>query len=290
MLFSYLEKTKQICIIAHKNPDLDTLCAAQSLYNTIKNSINTHLVCIDKIPEIYKKIIDYKQWKTEIPEDSKKIITLDCSNWERTGFELKPEFNILNFDHHNTNTNFGNYNYVIKDASSTCEMLAEIIFRYNITPSKNTATLLLSGIYDDTDSLKLPNTSSNTLKICRKLIKCNANLQQVVENIKPKFKSLQLKKIGVILSQTYINKANVAVCVQNGSHSEDHQETIVKLIDQIPNTKFSLLLTRNHQKLLRGSLRSNNSNTDVSKIAKKYGGGGHKKAAGFICSEDLIKL
>ena len=289
MLFSFLENTKEITIIAHKNPDLDTLCATQSLYNILKQSIKINLVCLDSIPKKYKKIIKTDIWKTQIPKTAKKIITLDCSSWERTGFEHKSEFTILNFDHHNTNTNFGNYNYVIKDASSTCEMLAEVIFRYKIEISSNTATLLLSGIYDDTDSLKLPNTSTKTFKICKLLLEQKANIKQVSRNIQPKFTSSQLRKIGHILTNTYVNKSQVAMCLQNGNHKNDHQETIIKLIDQIPHTKFSMLLTRNHKGLLRASLRSNNSNTDVSQIAKKFGGGGHKKAAGFICKEEQIQ-
>ena len=256
MLFSFLENTKEITIIAHKNPDLDTLCAAQSLYNILKQALKINLVCSDLIPTQYETIIKSDNWIKYIPKTAQKIITLDCSNWERTGLEAKDQYTILNFDHHNTNSNFGNYNYVIKDASSTCEMLAEVIFRYNISISQNTATLLL---------------------------------KEVIKNIRPKFSSTQLKKIGTLLTQTYINKANVAICVQNGNHDKDHKETIIKLIDQIPNTKFSMLLTRNHKGILRASLRSNNSNTDVSKIAQKFGGGGHKKAAGFVCDQSKIK-
>lgn len=289
MLFSFLENTKEITIIAHKNPDLDTLCAAQSLYNILKQALKINLVCSDLIPTQYETIIKSDNWIKYIPKTAQKIITLDCSNWERTGLEAKDKYTILNFDHHNTNSNFGNYNYVIKDASSTCEMLAEVIFRYNISISQNTATLLLTGIYDDTDSLKLPNTSKKTLQTCKKLIENKANLKEVIKNIRPKFSSTQLKKIGTLLTQTYINKAKVAICVQNGNHDKDHKETIIKLIDQIPNTKFSMLLTRNHKGILRASLRSNNSNTDVSKIAQKFGGGGHKKAAGFVCDQSKIK-
>lgn len=288
MLFSFLENTNEIAIIAHKNPDLDTLCAAQSLYNIINQALTTHLICIDEIPKKYETIINTTIWKKEVPNSCRKIITLDCSNWERTGLIQKQTYKILNFDHHNTNTNFGNYNYVIKDSSSTCEMLAEVIFRYKINISVQTATLLLTGIYDDTESLKLPNTSSKTFKICKELIYKGANILKTKKNIKPVFTSDQLKKIGEILMNTYLNKSKVAICLQNGNHSTDHQETIVKLIDQIPNTKFSMLLTRNHQGLLRASLRSNQSKTDVSLIAKKYGGGGHKNAAGFICNETKI--
>ena len=57
MLFSFLENTQEITIIAHKTPDLDTLCAAQSLYNILKKSIKINLICFDSIPKKYKQII-----------------------------------------------------------------------------------------------------------------------------------------------------------------------------------------------------------------------------------------
>ena len=170
MLFSFLEKTNKITIITHTIPDLDTLCSAKSLYNILNRHMEVELVCSDIIPNRYQEIINYKNWKTKISENSEKVITLDCSNWERTGVQ-KPEKPILNIDHHETNKGFGDYNYVIKNASSTCEMLAEIFQKYNLDISEQSSTLLLTGIFDDTDKLQHPNVTQKTLKICSFLLK-----------------------------------------------------------------------------------------------------------------------
>ena len=289
MLLEFISQSAALAIVSHKIPDLDTLCSAASLQH-ICSPKKTHLICKDKLSSRFQNIFPTQTWLTDIPPHIQNIIVLDCSNWERTGLEKKRSYNILNLDHHQSNNNFGKYNYVITSASSTCEMLASIYKTYQINITPQIAQLLLNGIYDDTKNLQTPSTTSNTLRICKLLISKGACHQIATLHSRPKLNSHKLINIGKTLLQTYINKNGIAITKQKGDHKRDHLDLIIDLVDQIPNKNFSALLTRNHKGLIRGSLRNNRNEHDMTLIAKHFGGGGHKRAAGFTTNKETLDL
>ena len=282
MLFNFLKQTRAISIVCHAQPDLDTLCAAVSLKNILSQTpLTVHLVCQSPIDPKFKDFIYETQFSNHIPSNTQKVVVLDCSSWQRTKLK-QPEVPILNLDHHNTNTNFGDYNYVIKTAASTCEMLAEIYQSYNINLSPQTAQVLINGVYSDTKSLTTCNVSSNTLRICSWLAKLKANVKIAHSTNKTALNSTELKELGLALLNTKIDRNQIAISSNNAKHSSAYLDKAIELIDQIPNKKYSILLSRNHKGLIRASMRNNKGEIDVSKIAAKFNGGGHKKAAGFV--------
>jgi len=287
MLLEFISQSAALAIVSHKIPDLDTLCSAASLQH-ICSPKKTHLICKDKLTPRFQTLFPKQTWLTDIPPHIQNIIVLDCSNWERTGLEKKQSYNILNLDHHQSNNNFGKYNYVITSASSTCEMLTSIYKTYQIHITSRVAQLLLNGIYDDTQGLQTPSTTSNTLRICKFLVSKGACNQTATLHSKPKLSSHKLINIGKTLLKTYINQEGIAITKQKGDHKHDHLDLIIDLTDQIPNKNFSALLTRNHKGLIRGSLRNNRSDHDMIPIARQFGGGGHKRAAGFTTNKDTL--
>lgn len=287
MLLEFIADSKSLAIVSHTTPDLDTLCAASSIQDIIPN-IESFLVCKDMIPQRMQKLFPNQKWRLEIPAHVKEIIAIDCSNWQRTGLPENSSYKILNFDHHQTNTSFGEFNYIIKSASSTCEMLADIIRIYGIKIQTHTSQKLLNGIYDDTKCLQTPSTTSKTLKACKFLQQHGANPQIASQTTKPKLNYRKLKNLGSTLQNTYVNQHGIAICKQKGDHKRDHLDLIIDLVDQIPSKKFSALFTRNHKGLVRASLRNNKTEYDMTQIAKTFGGGGHKRAAGFIASKETI--
>ena len=288
MLFEFIAQSPAIAIVSHSIPDLDTLSSAASL-KLLCSSQEVHLVCADKLIKRHQSLFPDLTWQTQIPKHITDLIVLDCSNWERTRLKKLETYRILNLDHHKTNDNFGDFNYVIKSASSTCEMLSEIFRIYQVPISKEIAQHLLNGIYDDTKSLQTPSTSSQTLKTCSYLMKNGANSQLAYSNTQSKLSSHKLKAIGKTLMKTYINQHGIAISKQKGDHKRDHLDLIIDLTDQIPNKNFSALLTRNHKGLIRGSLRNNRNEQDMTLIANHFGGGGHKRAAGFTTNKEILE-
>ena len=302
--FYLIKKSKNILLTAHRKPDSDTLGSVLALNDILKKlKKNIYCYCQDNIPERFNFMIG----SSDIISGSKilskisnidLIITLDSGSIDQAGINNLPfakEIPIINIDHHQDSTYFGKINIVKGNTSSTAEIIYDIFNKVGLPINKEIATCLLTGIFGDTDSFKNPNTTDRTLIITSKLLAAGARLKQITRYTLQDKSLSTLKLWGEILSRirkhNNLNMVSTIITredLKKYSASYDDLEGISNFLNSIPETRASLVLTEREGEI-KGSLRTLRKGVDVSKIAHLFGGGGHKKAAGFTIPGKLEK-
>ncbi len=227
------------------------------------------------------------------------IITYGCSDLERTGLSLILNTNclILNIDHHPDNSNFGHINIVDHKKSSVAEIVYDFFVFNNWQINKDIATCLLTGIITDTGSFMHANTQSSTLKAAAQLMRKGARANKIVRQTYQNKSPQILKAWGKAIKNSYYDSTHkiiYSVMTENDlaeftALPHAAFEGFVETLNTVPEAKLAMFL-RQEDDIIKGSLRSDIfNNIDVSKIAKIFGGGGHKLAAGFSVAGKLMR-
>lgn len=294
-------------LISHENPDGDTLGAGLALSYYLTNTGIKHvLFCIDRpadyfsfLPGIEKIVTDENLLNLQ---DHDLIITIDCGSIHRTGLSDKLKNNLkelilINIDHHHSNDNYGNHNLVIPTASSTSEIMYNFFSANQIEIDKYAATALLMGILSDTMNFTNAATTEDSLKIASELLKKGARTNQILNNLMQNKNLLALKLWGTILSRTEIqpeyNFAYTIITEQDLKQAQINREDIdglANFLSTLQDVDFIIVMSEEGDETIKGSLRTNRDNIDVAKIAQAFGGGGHKKAAGFKIDKKIMDV
>lgn len=295
---------KSIGITGHVSPDGDCIGSCMALYYYLKEELQNTVeidIYLESVPSEFAFLEDTNIIRSD-NEDEKTydvFFALDSGDLKRIGFAKKYFLNAkkrINIDHHISNTNYGDINHVITNASSTCEVLYDLFKEDKIT--EEIAIPLYIGIVHDTGILTYDNTSEKTLNIVGKLINKDIPFNRIVDETYRQKTFLQNQLLGRCLldSNLYIKEQCIISHISRktmsfyGAKSTD----LGGIVDQLRLTKgvevaiFIHQLKDNDYKV---SMRSNNL-VNVQKIASHFGGGGHIKAAGCVMSgsiKDIIK-
>ncbi|OGH93860.1 MAG: hypothetical protein A2538_03290 [Candidatus Magasanikbacteria bacterium RIFOXYD2_FULL_41_14] len=294
-IYSRLLSANKILIVSHQNPDGDTLGAGTGLLETLKNAgKSARLFCATPAPAKFN-YLPHHDTITSDPSvftdpDVDTVVVLDSGDLRYAGVHIhlyNHLAEIINIDHHPTNELFGTYNLVRPDYSSTSEIIFHFL-RFNgahLNPAS--ATALLTGIITDTDSFTNAATSVSAMAAASELIATGANLNLINDrNVKNKTVG-SLRLWGLVLSRlTKHSDELVSTYVKNEDWlihdvSETESEGIANFLNNLDSAKAALILKETSDGKIKGSFRTTRDDTDVSAMAKKLGGGGHKKAAGF---------
>lgn len=296
-------KAKNIILTAHTNPDGDALGSVLAFllmleeYNKkfIKNLSDIKKIRIiidDELPKYMEKFekssIIERYDDTLINEKADLFISLDCANVERYGRVLEIKKNCkksVNIDHHISNTEHADLNYV-EDVSSTGELIYQFLELFDIGLTKEIADFVYLGIINDTGNFRHDNVTSNTFKVCSELMKAGADNHRVANIIF----AMGRKKVSlfgdVYKNNKMIEKYNFIYYYLSqekmksfGIEKED-TDGIAELLLKIEDSELSLFVREEENGTFKGSLRCNDR-YNVNEIASIFNGGGHIKAAGF---------
>jgi phosphoesterase RecJ-like protein len=286
-------RAKNILVVTHINPDGDCLGSAVALYSFLKNEYNKEatLFLNSKLPDLYKflpNIDKFKMFEEIKDTEYDTVIAIDCAAKDRLVYAI-PLFDkaqtTINIDHHKTNPMYAQYNYVYGDKSSSGEVLTQFAKESEWKFDRNIANGLYVAILTDTGGFKFENTTSETFLAVAELMKYGINpclLYKCCYESKP----LEMVKLSAcaIMKSEFINKGKVAYTIitlddmkQNKALNE-HTDGIVEMLRQVNSVDIAFVIKETDEGFSKISLRS--KNLDVSKIAMKFNGGGHSKAAG----------
>lgn len=297
-----LKNSSGIVIVTHQNPDGDALGSVAALVDYLHQLKQQPLIfCSTQIP-LQLQFLPYtkniSQDKKIFSREIDTIVILDCGDLRYAGINnIIPDHKatIINIDHHPTNEGYGHINYVVPGAASTTEILYSFFKHNGVRINRNMATSLLTGIINDTDNFSNPATSEASLAVASELLRAGANLNLIHKWV-VKNKTINILKLwGVVfqrlnkkedvdMAYTYLTKKDT---LQYGIEDSE-TEGISNFLNKLDGAKISLLIKETADGKIKGSFRTTRDDTDVSIIAKKMGGGGHKKAAGFT-SEGTIE-
>lgn len=219
------------------------------------------------------------------------VVTFGCNTIERTGF---PELvahpaQKINFDHHPDNRMFADINIVEPKTAAVAEMVFYFLkSNPEIEIDRDIATVLLTGIFTDTGGFKHSNTSPEVYQAAAELLKRGARIDTIARETMGNGRPQALRAWARALENARFDpnkKMAFSVMTEEDMLEVDAQEGdltgFVTVLNHIPQAKFALFLRQDGDEI-RGSLRSDpHKKTDVSQIAKFFGGGGHKYASGF---------
>ena len=303
-VISKIKNYQKFLLMIHEEPDGDTLAATVAMYLVLKElGKQAWMVCKDSIPKPFLFLPEVKRIQKDILfGDFEVIIIIDCGDLRLTGFaERLKKFsrvhkNLINIDHHPKNDlwKIANFNLTDQKVSSASEIVWRLIKKLEVNINRNIATAILTGIYTDTGGFKHSNTSPETLRVSSELLNYGARLKEITKNVSLNKSISSLKLWGVALSRIHKNKnLQIVSSVITRKDLEECGATyydlagVVNLMNSIPDSKATILFFETPEGQIRASLRTEKDNVDVSRIAKLFGGGGHKKAAGFTIPADL---
>lgn len=290
--FDVVSKSGRFTLVSHKTPDGDTICSAIALYHLLKEQgKKVELCCIDSdLPMQYRFLEGFERFKQKIDYADSIVITLDCSDIQRAGFDLSGR-EIINIDHHKSNTHFGSYNFVSVDVATAVVLYKLIAQKFRL--SLKSATAVYTGLLSDSQNFTTTLVDASTFRVALELIELGVNPPLTARYVN-RYKSLAHTRLiaKTIDSLQLCCSGKVAimqlsrdVLEAKGARSSD----IDGLIDYgiaLATVEIALLLVEYPQSI-KVSLRS--KERDVSKIAIAFGGGGHKNAAGFEVKSATIE-
>ena len=286
-----IEEAKHIVVIAHVNPDTDSLSSASAVYTyMLKLHKKVSLFCASKhIDEKVRFLPWIDKLKNTFPKDADLAISVDCGSYERLGVQL--EIDLINFDHHKANKNFGTYNVVDDSAVSTTQVLFDFFVQNEIKINEKMATALYAGLLDDSSNFLSIKTDHRVFETAKQLCMAGAD-SRACSSFVSQYMSLAAYRIkgAMMLEMQLFMDGEVAVLhvdqkmmQRYGAKASDCEAALEEAL-YLPTVKVALLLRENKNGTFKGSLRSDAS-IDVSLIAAKYEGGGHYHAAGFTLPE-----
>jgi len=210
---------------------------------------------------------------------------------------------VINIDHHLTNTHFGTANLVDPKATSTCEIILDVVEQMEKTfntslINKTIATYLLTGITVDTNSFQNSNTTAKAFSIASKLLALGADQQTIIKNLYKTHSLSTLKLWGKALSNIKTDKKTGLVWSiitkqdfeSANANEQNIQDLLDKFIASTPGASIVFLIKELPENQVHCSIRTLDD-TDASKLAMLFKGGGHKNAAGFrIKGDSLVKI
>jgi phosphoesterase RecJ-like protein len=305
-IIKVVQKNNIFLITSHANLDGDGIGSELALQFILKKLKKKSIILNqDKLPKIY----DFLPGSNKVHYlednciDTKGIdvgIVLDCSNAKRIGktYEIfKNIKTVINIDHHKSNENFGDLNYVDSSVSSVGEIIYELIRSINIDLlDEDISTCLFTAIITDTGSFRYSNVSSKTFKIASDLTSFGIKPHLIANNIYNRKTYSGLKLLGEALltlevdDSNYVSWLTITRKMLNNAKANDEEiEGIIDIATTLDNTEISILFRETKNNKIKISFRSK-GNFDVNKFAGKFKGGGHPNAAGCLCSGKMDKI
>lgn len=291
-----IDKSKNILILLHENPDGDTIASSVALAMALKK-LGKRVVCAnrDEIPKVFQFIPEADMIQKDfLLGDFDFVITVDCGDMRRTGFadrlsKISKRKKIVNIDHHIKNDlhRFAFLNIVDDTAVASAQIIWRIINFLQVPVDPKIATCILAGIYNDTGGFHNINVTPESLSIASMCISAGARIKLISANISSSKTSQSLMLWGIALRNMRALPSGIiysVITVDEIEACKANPEDIaglVNLLNTVPSSSIALLILETKDGSIRGSIRTESDNIDVSRLARIFGGGGHKKASGF---------
>ena len=287
-----LRAAKTICVVGHIRPDGD--CVGSQLGLTLAlQAEGKKVVCWnqDDMPQKYR-FLDrdglFQKPKRGLKFDC--VVATDCASFERLGqvgpfiARRKP---LINIDHHESNSRYGDLNWVSPRDPSTGELIYRLLktARWNVTP--RIADCLFTAVSTDTGSFQYPSTRPGTFHVGAELVTHGANLAKICDEVYQSYPLPRARLLRHIYSKFRLTHGDrvayfwlkQADFTRTGADSAD-SEGLIDHIRAIEPVVVACVFEEMEPELTRISLRSKSGKVNVNEICAQFGGGGHPAAAG----------
>ena len=289
-----LKTENSFIVVTHISPDGDAIGSLLATYLALSNMGKNALPLLkDKIPHLYDFLPSQDKVIATLDELSftpKWIIALDCAEEKRICGDIakvRKHAGLINIDHHPTNPHYGDLNLVNSSATSTSEIVYQILKATGHPISVNVAKCLYTGLVTDTGGFRFAGVNSNTFQIAAELLDTGFDSYEVCKSLFEEYplgrlqlEKLMLERLEQLLDGRLVISTLYSTDFEKLGLDRSDAEDLVNMLKQVRGTEVGVLITEMENGVTRVSLRSKNQ-IDVSAIAQTLGGGGHRRAAGI---------
>jgi bifunctional oligoribonuclease and PAP phosphatase NrnA len=297
------QEARRVLCICHRNPDGDAMGSLLGIGLLIEQAYPGKQVafhCVDPVPDTFLFLPSALrvQPPPAVLQAGDMAVFVDCAEPKLTDLALSHPrlfdgtYPTVMFDHHPSNPKFGTVNFLQPDAASACEIIVQFADTLGWQIRSDVATCLLTGVYTDTGGLLHSNTTPLVYRTVARLLRAGARHQLIVTSVFRTAKISSLKLWGRVLEKIGITEEGGAISAVTESDfratGADYADLAgaIDYVNAVPGMRFSLVLSERGGKV-KGSLRTLRDDVDVSEMAGRLQGGGHKKAAGFAVDGKL---
>jgi phosphoesterase RecJ-like protein len=297
----FIENNNEFLIISHVNPDGDATSSSCAIAWLLSKLGKTYTIAnMDRFPQRFSYIKGYDKLLTY--HDLEKlplftnVIAVDCADFNRFG-ELNLRFDssvtLVNIDHHATNIGYGHLNLIDTSAAATAQIIYEWIKYFEVPFDENIAKCIYTGLLTDTGGFRYQNTTPKVLAIASELLSFGVNPTDIarisLETITTSHVAMLQRALQTLVIHPSGKIAHV-VCsleaLQHTSATADDLDGIVRYPVNIQGVEVGILFKQLSDYSFKVSFRSNDW-VDVARIASRFGGGGHVRAAGCTIEGSL---
>lgn len=285
-------------VTTHENPDGDALGSVIAMKLALEQLGKDAVLYLSgsvPLPHEYR-FLPLDELTRAPPEDAgeRVLVALDCANVRRLGpdpglVERAPL--VVDIDHHHDNSRFGDVNLVVGEASSTGEILYDVFGELGVALTPEIAEAIYIALVTDTGRFQYANTTPKALRLAAELVEAGADVHQVFQDVYENVAFAKIKLLARALDKASVYEGGrviVSVLVRDdfkdAGAEEPFAEGIIDFLRAVEGTEVVALIreppTQNGP-THRVSLRTRAEGIDVSAIARKSSGGGHRQAAGF---------
>ena len=241
-----------------------------------------------------------RRWPDDVAE--RVLLALDCANESRIADpEVLGRVPLsIDIDHHHDNTRFGQINLIVPDASSTGEVLHDLLGELGVELTPDIAEALYIALVTDTGRFQYTNTTPKALRLAAELVEAGADVHRVFQGVYESVQFAKLKLLARALERAQIYEGGRIVVsyllrtdfAEVGA-AEPYSEGVIDYLRAVEGADMAVLIReppRESGPTRRVSLRASVDELDVSAIARKSGGGGHRQAAGFSSEASIEEI
>jgi bifunctional oligoribonuclease and PAP phosphatase NrnA len=293
-----IRSNDRFLVTTHENPDGDALGSILAMklgLEQLGKDAVLYLSGVIPLPHEYA-FMSLDGLRRTPPEDAAErvVLALDCANDRRLGPDsglLERAPLVVDIDHHHDNSRFGKVNLIVADASSTGEILYDLFRELGVRITPEIAEALYIALVTDTGRFQYTNTTPKTLRLAAELVEAGANVHQVFQDVYENVAFAKIKLLARALEKARVYEGGRLIVAdleradfEAAGAEEPFAEGIIDYLRAVEGTEIVALIreppTQNGP-TRRVSLRTRAEGIDVSAIARKSGGGGHRQAAGF---------
>jgi phosphoesterase RecJ-like protein len=294
-------------LVTHENPDGDALgsiLAAKVGLDRLGKEVLMYLGG-DTDPPAEYDFLALEGLLRGLPTDGagRVLLALDCANAKRMGAaaDLLDRVPLsINVDHHHDNSRFATINYVVADASSTGEIVRDLLRELDVPLDAEIAEPLYVALVTDTGRFQYTNTTPKALRLAAELVEAGVDVHRVFRGIYESVEFAKLKLLARALERAQVydgGRLVISYLLRADFHElgvgEEYAEGIIDYLRAVEGAELAATIREPPEPpdaARRVSLRASSDEIDVSAIARQRGGGGHRQAAGFSSPESIEEI
>jgi bifunctional oligoribonuclease and PAP phosphatase NrnA len=302
-----IRERDRFIVTTHENPDgdaLGSLLAMTLALRELGKEADMYLFGEVPIPKEYEfmEFTGILRGPNPDPGD-RAVVAVDAANERRLGPEsvlLEKAPFVIDIDHHHDNTRFGDVNLIVGRASSTGEILRDVFRELGAELTPDIAEALYIAIVTDTGRFQYANTTAKALRLAAELVEAGADVHRVFQGVYENVAFAKLKLVARALENAQVFDGGRVIVshlektdFDAAGAEEPYSEGIIDYLRAVEGAELAALIreppTQNGP-TRRVSLRTTEEGLDVSAIARKSGGGGHRQAAGFSSESSVEEI